>query len=124
MILSISVVGEPNHRSAGEMMCDAIRALSAIPSPMDDRSRDDGAFTFAAFQARLQITDIHGRSPLSPWSRNACGRSQWYTGPVGTAALALPLVETRIKADQFIAEMKKKRDQFESTVKKQAEAAV
>ena len=30
--------------------------------------------------------------------------------------------ETRVKADQFIAEMKKKRDEFEGTVKKQAEA--
>ena len=30
--------------------------------------------------------------------------------------------ETRITADQFIAEMKKMRDQFESTVRKQAEA--
>ena len=29
--------------------------------------------------------------------------------------------ETRVKADQFIAEMKKKRNEFESTVKKQAE---
>jgi hypothetical protein len=30
--------------------------------------------------------------------------------------------QTRIKADQFIAEMKKKRDEFEGTVSKQAEA--
>ena len=30
--------------------------------------------------------------------------------------------EARVKADQFIAEMKKRRNEFESTVKKQAEA--
>jgi hypothetical protein len=37
---------------------------------------------------------------------------------------ALMQAEARVKADQFIGEMKKKRDEFEDTVKKQVETGV